>query len=79
MVSSYVWATHDAEGYDVSPHYCRSRKGRRHHERWRVLLRVQQNLSFVIIPLRHFSRIRRVVDSIRINRILPTPNASRAC
>src|SRR5215475_5433602 len=29
----------------------RSRKGRRHHDNWSWLHRVQQNLSFVIIPL----------------------------
>ena len=32
-------------------HQERSRRGRRHHDRWRVPQRVQQNLSFVIIPL----------------------------
>ncbi len=73
MVSSYVWATHDAEGYDVSPHYCRSRKGRRHHERWRVLLRVQQNLSFVIIPS-HEMRNEMRVRGLSAWFVLSSPN-----
>jgi hypothetical protein len=30
---------------------CRSRRGRRHHDSWSCPHRVQQNLSFVIIPL----------------------------
>ena len=33
-------------------HQERSRRGRRHHDRWSVPQRVQQNLSFVIIPLK---------------------------
>jgi hypothetical protein len=52
MVSSCVWANHDAEGYDaVSPAQLRSRRGGRHQDSGSVAERVQQNLSFVLIPL----------------------------
>ncbi len=36
--------------------YLRSRLGRRHHDNGRTPQRVQQNLSFVIIPLKPFIR-----------------------
>ena len=38
------------------PGQLRSRRGRRHHDSWSWLHRVQQNLSFVIIPLKPFIR-----------------------